>query len=201
MEIHHVEYFGSFVKETDCPTDKLPEFAFIGRSNVGKSSLINFLCQRKAVAHVSKEPGKTQTINFFRVDDSWYLVDLPGYGYAKVSKKLRGKWEKMIEHYLVTRQTLMCACVLVDANIPPQEIDVEFMNWLGKKGIPFVIIYTKSDKSKSQEIKRNLTKIRHELLKYWNELPLQFKTSSEKNVGRREVLEFIGGVIEQINQD
>lgn len=199
MEIHQVEYYGSFVKGADCPTDNLPEFAFIGRSNVGKSSLINYLCQRKAVAYVSKAPGKTQTINYYRVDDSWYLVDLPGYGYAKVSQKLRENWRKMIEHFLEKREQLVCACVLIDANIPPQQIDIEFMNWLGKKGIPFVIIYTKADKSKPREIKSNLNKIRHELHRYWNELPMQFKTSAERDMGREEVLEFIGTVIEQIN--
>ncbi|MEZ4981795.1 MAG: ribosome biogenesis GTP-binding protein YihA/YsxC [Saprospiraceae bacterium] len=201
MEVLQVEYVGSFVKEADCPTDNLPEFAFIGRSNVGKSSLINFLCDRKAIAHVSKEPGKTQTINYFKVNDNWYLVDLPGYGYAKVSKKLRGQWMAMIERFLKTRKQLSCACVLVDANIKPQEIDIDFMNWLGKNRIPFVIIYTKTDKSKSIEIKKNLEKIRQELRKYWNDLPMQFKTSADKKIGKHEVLDFIGSVIGEDNLD
>jgi GTP-binding protein len=201
MEVIQVEYVGSFVKEVDCPTDNLPEFAFIGRSNVGKSSLINFLCDRKAIAHVSKEPGKTQTINYFKVNDNWYLVDLPGYGYAKVSKKLRGQWTVMIERFLKSRKQLACACVLVDANIKPQEIDIDFMNWLGKNRIPFVIIYTKTDKSKSIEIKKNLEKIRQELRKYWNELPMQFKTSADKKIGKHEVLDFIGSVIGEDNLD
>ncbi len=189
--ITDVEYIGSYPTEKQCPKSNKPEYAFIGRSNVGKSSLINMLMGRKDLARVSKKPGKTQYLNYYLVNKSWYIVDLPGYGYAHISKKKRREWEKMIEGFLITRATLQCAVVLVDANIPPQQIDIEFMNWLGKMQIPFVVCYTKTDRVKPHQLEENLQAIRNELLKYWNDLPQQFVTSSNKSVGREEVLEFI----------
>lgn len=180
-----------------CPKDDRPEFAFIGRSNVGKSSLINALTGRKEVAHTSKKPGKTQLINYFLVNHDWYLVDLPGYGYAKISKKKRKEWEKMIEGYLVKRISLQCALVLIDSNVPPQAADIEFINWLGERHLPFVLVYTKADKSKPKEIDSNIMAFREEMLKYWNALPQEFITSSRERTGTEEILHFIEEVINQ----
>ena len=192
MVINEVNFVGSFERESQCPQDGIPEYAFIGRSNVGKSSLINMLCNRKGLAKVSNTPGKTQTINFFRVDDSWHLVDLPGYGYAKISKKMRQRWENMIERYLITRPQLQVVFVLLDSRHELQKIDLEFINWLGERRIPFVIVYTKTDKLKKSQIEDHIEKIQKGLLQYWNSLPDQFVTSSEKKEGRQEILDFIG---------
>lgn len=197
MEIKQAEYVGSFVRQDQCPKDDKPEYAFIGRSNVGKSSLINALVGRKELAKVSKKPGKTQTINYFLVNEDWYLVDLPGYGYAKVSQQQRASWQKMIEYYLSKRETLQCAFVLVDANIPLQANDVQFMNWLGEKRVPFVIVYTKCDRLSGNELEKNLKAIRTELSKYWTQLPEQFRTSAMKNMGKEQVLDFIGEINRQ----
>ena len=191
MHIEEVRFVGSFKKESQCPKDRKPEFAFIGRSNVGKSSLINMLCNRKGIAKVSNTPGKTQSINYFEIDDQWYLVDLPGYGYARTSKKDRGSWEKMIERFLLIRENLQVAFVLIDIRHELQEIDKEFINWLGENKIPFNIVYTKMDKLKKAQINTQVSKIQSELLKYWNSLPQQFITSSEKHEGREEILHFI----------
>ncbi len=195
MQIQSVEYRGSFPEVALCPKDDRPEFAFIGRSNVGKSSLINALTERKEIAHTSKKPGKTQLINYFLVNHNWYLVDLPGYGYAKISKRKRKEWEKMIEAYLMKRYSLQCALVLIDANVPPQKIDVEFINWLGERRIPFVIVYTKTDKSKPHEIEENIELIRQELYKYWHDLPQEFFTSSRNKEGTQKLLDFIEEII------
>ncbi len=192
MEIKEVVFVGSFERESQCPKDMVPEFAFIGRSNVGKSSLINMLCNRKGLAKVSNTPGKTQTINFFRVDYSWHLVDLPGYGYARISKKMRIKWENMIERYLITRPQLQVVFVLLDSRHELQSIDLEFINWLGDRRVPFVIVYTKIDKLKKSQVSENIERIKNEILNYWNSLPEQFVTSSEKRDGRQEILDFIG---------
>ena len=189
--INEAMFVGSFPNERLCPKDNKPEYAFIGRSNVGKSSLINMLCNRKDLAKVSNKPGKTQMINYFLVDKEWYLVDLPGYGYAKISKKKRHEWEKMIEGYLLKRQTLGCAFVLIDLNVPPQSIDIEFINWMGKMQVPYVIVFTKTDRLKKNELNKNLKAFRDELHKYWNELPIQFFTSSTKRTGQDELLQFI----------
>ena len=191
MDVHHTEFRGSFPKVNGCPKDDRPEFAFIGRSNVGKSSLINMLSGKKDLAHTSKKPGKTQLINYFLINHQWHLVDLPGYGYAKISKTKRKEWEKMIQDYLVKRLQMQCAFVLVDSMIPPQNIDIEFMNWLGEMHIPFVIVYTKTDRLKPAQLEENLTEIRAELSRYWEPLPQQFLTSSEKGIGRKEILSFI----------
>ena len=197
MEINEVRFVGSYERESQCPRGNMPEFAFIGRSNVGKSSLINMLTGRVNLARVSKQPGKTQLINFFNVDESWHLVDLPGYGYAKRSKKKRDAWEKMIERYLVTRQTLFTAFVLLDSRIPLQDIDLEFINWLGDRNVPFNIIYTKIDKLKKGERKKNTKRIEDGLLQYWNFLPQLFVSSAEKGTGRKDILNYIGSLMGQ----
>ena len=198
MEIKYAEFIGSYPTESQCPKPKHPEYAFIGRSNVGKSSLINMLTGKKGLAKVSNTPGKTQTLNYFQINGDWFLVDLPGYGYAKISKKKRYEWEKMISGFLQNRTTLMCAFVLLDAYVPPQAIDVEFINWLGEMHIPFVIVYTKTDRIRGGDEGRdkNIKAIQDELLKYWNDLPQQFISSSNKVTGRDEILSFI----EELNQ-
>lgn len=192
MTINNVAFVGSYEQEYQCPKDGQPEYAFIGRSNVGKSSLINMLTGRKALARVSNTPGKTKTLNFFDVDQSWYLVDLPGYGYAKISKKMRAKWEKMIERYLMERRSLICTFVLIDSRHELQQIDLEFINWLGERRIPFSIVYTKTDKLKTAEVEENVGKIQNSLLEYWDALPDQFVSSAEKGRGKEEILNFIG---------
>ncbi|PHN02951.1 ribosome biogenesis GTP-binding protein YihA/YsxC [Flavilitoribacter nigricans] len=191
MDIHQADFVGSYPKPGLCPTDRRAEFAFIGRSNVGKSSLINMLCGRKSLAHVSNKPGKTQLLNYYLINEEWYLVDLPGYGYAKRSKKERRGFGKMINGYFLERSEMYCAFVLVDSNIPPQDIDVEFINWLGEHGIPFVLVYTKTDRLNQRTLDENLDKIRNKLLEYWTHLPQEFITSSRTGEGRDEVLTFI----------
>ena len=191
MQINYVDFKGSFPTESQCPKDEKPEYAFIGRSNVGKSSLINMLMGRKNLAHVSGKPGKTQYLNFYLIDDSWYIVDLPGYGYAKISKTKRKEWEKMIQSYLVKRHNLQCAFILIDCNIPPQKIDIEFINWMGAARIPFLIIFTKKDKSKAEVVTSNIEAFRKSLLENWENLPQQFITSANTGEGRNDILEFI----------
>jgi GTP-binding protein len=192
MDIKEVSFIGSFERESQCPQDMVPEYAFIGRSNVGKSSLINMLCNYKGLAKVSNTPGKTQTINYFKVDSSWHLVDLPGYGYAKISKKMREKWEDMIERYLITRSQLQCVFVLIDSRHDLQKIDLEFVNWMGDRRVPFVLVYTKTDKLSTKLVDSHVKKIQDGLLQFWNTLPDQFVTSSEKKIGRQEILNYIG---------
>lgn len=196
MKINSASYIGSYPSIEKCPPEIRPEYAFIGRSNVGKSSLINMLVGRKELARVSKKPGKTQLLNFYLINEAWYIVDLPGYGYAKVAQKTRKKWKTMIEKYLMNRRTLQCAFMLIDANIALQEKDLKFINWMGKMQIPFVIIYTKYDKLKTEEGEEQIKKIQTELLNYWNELPRQFISSSNTLLGRADLLEFI----QQVNQ-
>ncbi len=191
MQITKSEYSLSFPKYTLCPTGDIAEYAFIGRSNVGKSSLINMLTERKDLARTSKQPGKTSMINYYHINEEFYIVDLPGYGYAKSSKKTRSKWEKMIAEYLEHHKNLMNVFVLVDSNVPPQKIDVEFINWLGKKQLPFSIVYTKTDRLTANKAASNISAIRRELRKYWNALPPEFITSSETGKGREELLNYI----------
>ena len=193
-----VRYVGSYPSITACPKDERPEYAFIGRSNVGKSSLINMLTGRNSLARISKKPGKTQMINYFLVAKSWYLVDLPGYGYAKISKKKRREWEIMIEGYLQHRKTLACAFVLVDANIPAQQIDIDFLNWLGAKQVPFAIVYTKTDKLKPAEVQPHIDRIQTSFLEHWETLPDEFVTSSVKKEGQAAILSFINKVNKNI---
>lgn len=174
-----------------CPEPTKAEFAFIGRSNVGKSSLINMLVSKKGLAKTSGTPGKTQLINHFIINEAWYLVDLPGYGYAKVSKTAKKKWEKMIDDYLNNRENLLNTFVLIDARLEPQEIDIEFINRLGNNQQPFTILFTKADKLTKNELSKNLAQYKKKLLDWWEELPVMFVTSAETGMGRNEVLEYI----------
>ncbi len=169
----------------------MPEFAFIGRSNVGKSSLINLLTNRKDLAKTSGKPGKTQTINHFKVNDAWYLVDLPGYGYAGVSRTARKGWGAMIENYLLKRENLYCTFVLMDARHEPQKKDIEFLTWLGERGIPLAAVLTKSDKLKRNELAKSVARYKKKLLESWEDLPPIFVTSAEKKIGNKELLDFI----------
>ena len=198
---HEVNYKGSYPSIGACPKTTKPEYAFIGRSNVGKSSLINMLTGRNGLARISKKPGKTQMINYFEVGYDWHLVDLPGYGYAKISKKKRKEWEVMIEGYLQHRTTLACVFLLIDSNVPAQKIDLEFMNWLGLKQIPFVIVYTKTDRLKPHQVQPNIEKIQKGFLEEWAELPQQFVTSSVNKEGRKEILDFIADLNQQIKEE
>lgn len=179
-----------------CPKDRLPEYAFIGRSNVGKSSLINMLTNCKNLAKTSGRPGKTQLINHFKIDDRWFLVDLPGYGYARVSKTTKQVFQRFITDYFEQREQLVSAFVLVDIRHEPQKIDVEFMQWLGERAIPFAIIFTKADKLKPQAIERNVAAYKEALLEWWEEFPPYFVTSSQNKTGKEELTQYI----EQTNQ-
>jgi GTP-binding protein len=194
MEIKTANFVISNTEFKKCPEPTIPEYAFIGRSNVGKSSLINMITNHSKLAKVSGQPGKTQLINHFLINDAWYLVDLPGYGYAKVSKKMRFKWQKFIQDYLLYRQNLYCVFVLVDARHEPQKIDVEFMQWLGLNGIPFVIIFTKADKLSKVKLDKSIAEYKRELLKEWEELPTYFISSAESKMGKDEILNFIDQV-------
>lgn len=191
MEIKSAKFVISNTDIKKCPAPTMPEYAFIGRSNVGKSSLINMLVARKDLAKTSSKPGKTQLINHFLINDNWYLVDLPGYGYAQVSKEKREKFEAFIRDYILKRENLMCLFVLVDSRLTPQKIDIEFMQWLGKKNVPFVIVFTKIDKLTKKQFADNIKNYKAEMLQYWEELPTLFFTSSEKKQGRKEVMGFI----------
>ncbi|WP_124980291.1 ribosome biogenesis GTP-binding protein YihA/YsxC [Nonlabens xiamenensis] len=182
-----------------CPNGQLPEYAFIGRSNVGKSSLINMLTNRKSLAKTSGRPGKTQLINHFLINKSWYLVDLPGYGYARVSKTSKAKFQKFITNYFLQRKQLVCGFVLVDVRHEPQPIDTEFMEWLGANAIPFGIIFTKADKLKPNALERNIAAYQKHLTEgAWEEMPPYFITSSSKGMGRDEVLEYIHSINESL---
>ncbi len=193
MNIVYADFVGSYPQHTICPKSQKPEYAFIGRSNVGKSSLINMLMDRTGLAKVSGRPGKTQLLNFFQLDAKWHIVDLPGYGYAKISKTQRQKWEKMIHGYLKHREQLVTAFVLIDANVPPQPIDLEFINSLGQMGVPFVIAFTKIDKPKKmKQVEENIIAFKEQLGETWDTLPQTFRTSANKATGRQEVLDFIG---------
>ncbi|CAG0953506.1 MAG: YihA family ribosome biogenesis GTP-binding protein [Bacteroidetes bacterium] len=197
MEYLQAEFVISNTKLSGCPTPDIPEYAFIGRSNVGKSSLINLLCNNKKLAKTSAQPGKTQLINHFLINKSWYLVDLPGYGYARVSKTNRDKWGSMISNYLLKRINLVCTFLLIDSRIPPQKIDIEFMQWLGKHQLPFVIAFTKTDKLSKNELQKNLKNYTAEMLNYWEEMPTFFITSAISKSGKNEIIKFIN----QTNQN
>ncbi|MFT4544672.1 MAG: GTP-binding protein [Bacteroidia bacterium] len=191
MIIKDVEFVMSNSDMRKCPKPDRPEYAFIGRSNVGKSSLINMVMNKKNLAKTSSTPGKTQLINHFVVNESWYLVDLPGYGYAKVPKAEKVKFEKIISNYILQRENLVCVFVLIDLRHTPQQIDLEFMEWLGLSSIPFTMVFTKLDKLKQSEIQPNLKKYREKMLEKWDELPIQVITSAEKKNGRDELLDYI----------
>ncbi len=191
MLIKKADFIISNTDVSKCPEPNKPEYAFIGRSNVGKSSLINMLVNKKNLAKTSGKPGKTQVINHFLINENWYIVDLPGYGYASVSKQKRTDFAQIIKQYLKKRKNLMSVFVLIDSRLTPQKIDIEFMAWLGELRIPFVICFTKQDKLSKSESEINLMNYKKEMLKYWEYLPQFFKTSSSKNRGKNEILEFI----------
>ncbi|MBT8196649.1 MAG: YihA family ribosome biogenesis GTP-binding protein [Bacteroidia bacterium] len=191
MIIKHAKFIKSSNHYSQCPAENMPEYAFVGRSNVGKSSLINMLVNHKNLAKTSGTPGKTTLINHYLVNDNWYLVDLPGYGFAKASKDSRKKWELVFKEYLGNRKNLMTIFILIDANIPPQKIDIEFINWVGNKKIPLSIIYTKCDKSKVNQINKNLDVFEKEMLNHWESMPVSFTSSSTKKIGSEEILNYI----------
>ena len=196
MEIKQAAFVVSNTQVAKCPTHKLPEYAFIGRSNVGKSSLINMLTNHKGLAKTSSKPGKTQLINHFLINKEWYLVDLPGYGYAKVSKQSKKTFQQFIIDYFKKRRELVSAFVLVDIRHEPQKIDLEFMQWLGENAIPFAIVFTKADKLTEKQIQEHVASYSEILLQQWEEMPPYFITSSENRLGKEDLLSYI----ETINQ-
>lgn len=198
MLIRDARFLTSNTRVDLCPAPDRPEYAFIGRSNVGKSSLINALTDRAGLAKTSASPGKTQLINHFIVNEQWYLVDLPGYGYAKVSKTSRAEWQKMINAYLQRRENLACVCVLLDSRLPPQTSDLEFMEWLGKLGVPFVMVFTKIDKQSAAQTRTLIAAYLAKMSETWDELPRHFLTSASTKAGRDELLGFIADVNQQL---
>jgi len=191
MKIKTAEFVISNSDYRICPAPKMPEYAFIGRSNIGKSSLINALVNHRNLAKTSGKPGKTQLINHFLINKEWYLVDLPGFGYAKIPKSLRAQFHDMISNYLTNRTNLMCLFVLVDSRHKPQAIDQEFMQWLAEKGIPFVIIFTKADKLGKVALNKQIQAYKSEMQKEWEKLPETFVTSAEKKMGTQEIADYI----------
>ena len=197
MKVKSAEFVISNSQVSKCPDSKLPEYAFIGRSNVGKSSLINMLTERKNLAKTSGRPGKTQLINHFLINGNWHLVDLPGYGYARVSKTAKKTFQKFITAYFEKREQMLCAFVLIDSRHKPQPIDLEFMEWLGEHQVPFCIIFTKADKLKPKALERKTEEYKAEMLQTWTEMPPYFVTSSSTGLGRESVLEYIENINEQ----
>lgn len=198
MKINNAEFVKSSTRISQCPPAELPEYAFIGRSNVGKSSLINMMVSKKNLAKTSGKPGKTTLINHYLINGEesetqkrWYLVDLPGYGYAARSKSERGKWSDFTQNYLRHRENLMCLFTLIDSRHEAQKIDLDFINWLGTEGIPFVLVFTKTDKLNASKLNKNLEAYKKVLLESWEELPQIFITSSELKQGREELIEFV----------
>tara|TARA_R110002072_G_scaffold300571_4_gene478348 strand:+ start:3528 stop:4139 length:612 start_codon:yes stop_codon:yes gene_type:complete len=198
MQIKSAEFIMSNSIVAKCPPSLIPEYAFIGRSNVGKSSLINMLMQRKSLAKTSGRPGKTQLINHFLINKNWHLVDLPGYGYARVSKSSKKVFQKFITDYFLKREQLLCAFVLIDVRHEPQPIDLQFMEWMGEKQIPFNIIFTKADKLKPKALERNVELYLQKMLETWEEVPPYFVTSSSSGLGRDEVLHYIDTLNQEI---
>lgn len=197
MEISNAEFVISNTDVQKCPAGNLPEYAFIGRSNVGKSSLINMLTGRKGLAMTSATPGKTMLINHFLINKRWYLVDLPGYGYAKRGQKGQEQIQRIIQSYILQRVQMTCLFVLIDSRLDPQPIDLAFIEWLGENGVPFALVFTKADKLKGGKLKSNIAGYMRQLQEQWEELPPYFVTSSESKAGRQELLDYI----EQINRD
>jgi len=200
MEILSAEFVISNAEASKCPDSKLPEYAFIGRSNVGKSSLINMLTKRKGLAMTSATPGKTMLINHFIINDNWYIVDLPGYGYARRGKAGQEGLRTLIEDYILEREQMTNLFLLIDSRLEPQKIDMEFMEWLGESGIPFSIIFTKADKLTSGKLKDNINRYLRKLREEWEELPPYFVTSAENKLGRMEVLDYIENINNSLNQ-
>lgn len=201
MQIRSAEFVISNSRADQCPASTKPEYAFIGRSNVGKSSLINMLTGRKGLAMTSATPGKTMLINHFEVNGEWYLVDLPGYGYARRGKREVEKLKSLISHYVTERRQLTCLFVLVDSRLKPQNIDLEFIRFLGENGVPFSIVFTKADKPKRGELKKNVDLFLNTLSEEWEELPPHFVTSSEGGRGRQELLDYIDNINQQMTEE
>lgn len=199
MNVANAEFVVSNTNVEQCPKTKLPEYAFIGRSNVGKSSLINMLCNKKKLAKTSSRPGKTQLINHFLINKQWYLVDLPGYGYARTSKAQKKTFQKFITDYLIKRKELISTFLLIDLRHKPQPIDLKYMRWLGKNLIPFSIIFTKADKLRKIDINENIHKYLNNIKKDWEEIPQHFITSSEKKIGKSELLNYISEINKSIS--
>lgn len=199
MNVANAEFVISNTNVEQCPKTKLPEYAFIGRSNVGKSSLINMLCNKKKLAKTSSRPGKTQLINHFLINKQWYLVDLPGYGYARTSKAQKKTFQKFITDYLIKRKELISTFLLIDLRHKPQPLDLKYMRWLGKNLIPFSIIFTKADKLKEVEINEYILKYLNDIRKDWEEIPQHFITSSEKKIGKSELLNYIDEINKSIS--
>lgn len=199
MKINHAKFVISNTDHLKCPPATIPEYAFIGRSNVGKSSLINMLAGRKALAKISGTPGKTQLINHFIINEKWYLVDLPGYGFAKISKSIRQKWENMIWNYLINRSNLITTFILVDARLEPQRSDMELINVFGEERLPFVLLFTKIDKLSKRQLSMNIENYKKILSEQWEELPMSFLTSAKTGAGREDILSYISETLETIN--
>lgn len=197
MIIKSATFICSNTKVSALPIANMPEYAFIGRSNVGKSSLINMLVNQHGLAKTSQKPGKTQLINHFLINEKWYIVDLPGYGYAKVSKTNRESWEKFIRNYITKRESLQCVFVLIDSRLEPQKIDLEFCYWMGEIQIPFALIFTKADKQSTVKTDQNVAQFKKSLSEWFEEIPPYFVSSAEKGMGREKILEFI----ETVNKD
>lgn len=197
MEIKQAEFVSSVADVKKCPPPEKPEFAFIGRSNVGKSSLLNMLTNRKNLAKTSNKPGKTQTINHFIINDLWYLVDLPGYGYARVSKEKREGFGQIIENYVTNRENLQCLFILLDVRLEPQKIDLAFIQWSGENGIPICLLFTKADKLTKNQLNKNVSFYKKTLKTTWEELPPLFITSATEKTGKDDVLSFIGTALPQ----
>ena len=199
MEITSAEFVISNTDVKKCPTGVFPEYAFIGRSNVGKSSLINMLTARKGLAMTSATPGKTMLINHFLINQSWYLVDLPGYGYARRGQKGKSQIQRIIEDYILEREQMTNLFVLIDSRLDPQVIDIEFMGWLGEHGVPFSIVFTKGDKLKGGRLNSNIQQYLKKLKEQWEELPPYFVTSSENRMGKKELLDYIESINKELN--
>lgn len=199
MVIKTAEFVISNTDVRKCPQSALPEYAFIGRSNVGKSSLINMLTARKGLAMTSQKPGKTQLINHFLINQEWHLVDLPGYGFARVGQASRERLKRIIEDYILEREQLTCLFILLDCRHEPQRIDLEFIDWAGEHGVPFALVFTKADKISKGRLASNIEVYKQRLLESWEELPPIFTTSSEERLGRDELLAYIASINETIN--
>ena len=199
MEVKNARFVISSSHVKDCPSHGLPEYAFIGRSNVGKSSLINMMTGRKGLAMTSATPGKTMLINHFLINKSWYIVDLPGYGYARRGQKGKSQIQRIIEDYILEREQMTNLFVLIDSRLDPQVIDIEFMGWLGEHGIPFSIVFTKGDKLKGGRLNSNIQQYLKKLKEQWEELPPYFVTSSENRMGKKELLDYIESINKELN--
>lgn len=191
MEIKEARFLISNTDLDKCPAPNKPEYAFIGRSNVGKSSLINMLTNKKSLAKTSVKPGKTRLINHFLINEEWYLVDLPGYGYAKIGKQERKKWEKFVRKYILMRENLFCLFVLIDSRHEPQKVDLEFMEWLGMSQVPFAMVFTKTDKLKPEELEQNIRNYEAKMLESWEFMPPYFTSSVSTGEGKKEILNYI----------